>query len=291
MSPIDDRAAARKTRTFTGMKLDLLKCIAFDRKMTPYDVEVALIILSHVNEKTGVAILSDEAIADLTGSGGVRNVYTSRRRLREGRWLTWRRTRKGPNVYRPLYDRLNGMLDAILVANEARKEARERRLDTHHSADQEILDTHHSADGDTHYSADKHLRGTPSEKRVTEEVSKSTPRQFSANGSGAKLQPAASAPKPNGHAPAMPELRLDGDPEDVLIAAYRANAPDPVWDKIALLISQSVQDAATKRWPPHDQLAVEVKLLPCRLRRDGATEEQIEKVLRILTGTKHSVLH
>jgi hypothetical protein len=51
--------------TVTGRKLDLLKCIAFDRKMVHYDLEVAFVILQHVNEKTGLAILSDEAIADL----------------------------------------------------------------------------------------------------------------------------------------------------------------------------------------------------------------------------------
>jgi hypothetical protein len=61
--------------TFTGDKLDLLKCIAFDRQMTPYDLEVAFVILQHVNEKTGLAILSDEAIADLTRRGSVRKVH------------------------------------------------------------------------------------------------------------------------------------------------------------------------------------------------------------------------
>ncbi len=95
--------------TFTGLKLDLLKCIVFDRQMMPYDLEVAFVILQHVNEKTGLAILSDEAIAGLTRGGSVRNVYLL---LRQNRY------HEGDHELRICRDHFPRFLEALDVLRE-----------------------------------------------------------------------------------------------------------------------------------------------------------------------------
>jgi hypothetical protein len=154
--------------TFTGGKLDWLKCVAFDPRLKPYpyDFKVAFQIAQHVNERTGHAIVSDEAIAEKTGGGSVRNVWNARHRLRDTGWLTWRRTRTA-SVYSLNYDKVNGVLDMITVSSEARREKRRKKRatakpgDMNHSSDLDAPDMNHSSDQDMKHSADIHLRGTP----------------------------------------------------------------------------------------------------------------------------------
>jgi hypothetical protein len=109
--------------TFTGTKLDWLKCVAFDRKVLAYDFRVAFVIAQHLNLRTGSAMLSDETIAAESGGGSTRHVKRARVRLRKAGWLTWHNTSTA-NVYRPDYGRMNHVLDAMILAREARREKR-----------------------------------------------------------------------------------------------------------------------------------------------------------------------
>ena len=107
--------------TFTGTKIDWLKCIAFDRKVQHYDFRVAFVIAQHLNIGTGATMLSDATIAAELGCRSVRSVKRARARLRDAGWLTWRTTSTA-NVYRPDYARMNQVLDAMVLAREARRE-------------------------------------------------------------------------------------------------------------------------------------------------------------------------
>jgi hypothetical protein len=109
--------------TFTGTKIDWLKCIAFDRKVQPYDFRVAFVIAQHLNIRTGTTMLSDETIAAESGGVSTRHVRRARDRLRKAGWLTWHNTSTA-NVYRPDYARMNHVLDAMILAAEARREKR-----------------------------------------------------------------------------------------------------------------------------------------------------------------------
>jgi hypothetical protein len=108
--------------TFTGTKLDWLKCVAFDRRLKPYDFKVVFVIAQHLNQNTGSTMLSDETIAD-ESAGSVSNVKRARVRLREAGWLVWHHTRTA-NVYRPDYSKMNYALDALILSREARQERR-----------------------------------------------------------------------------------------------------------------------------------------------------------------------
>jgi len=111
--------------TFTGRKLDWLKSVAYDRRLLPYDFEVAFVIAQHINQKTWKAMLSDDAIADETGGGSTRNVLRARKRLRGVGWLNWHRTRTA-NVYRLLFDGVDRTLDMITASRDARRERHQR---------------------------------------------------------------------------------------------------------------------------------------------------------------------
>jgi hypothetical protein len=111
--------------TFTGTKLDWLKCICFDRRLKPLDKVVALVIAQHLNAMTSTTMLSDRTIADETASSA-RSVLRSRNRLRRIGWLTWERTETA-NIYTQSFRNMNDMQDAMLVARETRREARRNR--------------------------------------------------------------------------------------------------------------------------------------------------------------------
>lgn len=112
-------------QTFTGRKLDWLKCCAFDRRIQPWDFEVAFVISQHVNARTLSAMLSDEAIADEAG-GSPRNVRRARERLRSAGWIKWRRTRTA-NIYEMLFEKIGGILDAITAVRDERRDRRNAR--------------------------------------------------------------------------------------------------------------------------------------------------------------------
>jgi hypothetical protein len=111
--------------TFTGTKLDWLKCICFDRRLKPLDKVVALVIAQHLNAMTATTMLSDRTIADETATSP-RSVQRSRNRLRRIGWLTWERTETA-NIYTQSFRNMNDMRDAMLQARETRQEARRNR--------------------------------------------------------------------------------------------------------------------------------------------------------------------
>lgn len=111
--------------TFTGRKIDWLKCCNFDRRLEPYDFKVAFVIQQHLNERTGTCQLSDETIADEAG-GSTRNVRRARNRLRDGIWISWERTSTA-NIYRLCFDNVERILDMITAARDERRERRQRR--------------------------------------------------------------------------------------------------------------------------------------------------------------------
>jgi hypothetical protein len=113
--------------SFTGRKLDWLKCLAFDRRLQPqpFDFKVAFVIAQHVNQRTGSAMLSDDTIAYEAGGGSERNALRARKRLRDAGWLTWHRTRTA-NVYRLSFDKVERTLDMMTAAREARREKHHR---------------------------------------------------------------------------------------------------------------------------------------------------------------------
>jgi hypothetical protein len=120
----------RKRAEWTSMKLDMLTCLNFDRRVPPRAFKVAFCILQHVNAETRTARLTDETIAEVT-AGSERHVVTARKLLRDLGWFTWERTRDA-NVYRPNFDQVNRLLDALAVRRDLRHERqrkrRERRL-------------------------------------------------------------------------------------------------------------------------------------------------------------------
>jgi hypothetical protein len=151
-------------KTFTGKKLDWLRCVSFDRRLQkyPYDFKVAFQIAQHVNEKRGTAFVSDAVIADKAGGGTPRNVAKARKRLSEFGWITWRRTRTA-NVYTLDFAKVNDTLDTMTIWSDERRERRQKLAngklrDINHSSDLKAPDMNHSADQVRNHSSDRHLR-------------------------------------------------------------------------------------------------------------------------------------
>jgi hypothetical protein len=151
-------------QTFTSKKLDAMKCAAWDRRLRPDDFEVCFVLWTFVNEKTGHCYPSHELIAERCGLsvGHVKGALA--RLVRTGWWKVKRTART--NVYTPLFDNMNAVLDQMTVANDAR---RERQMMDTRVAITTPGDDHPSSHRDRHPSSHKHLRGTPSEKRVGKE--------------------------------------------------------------------------------------------------------------------------
>jgi hypothetical protein len=111
--------------SFTGQKLDWLKCVAADPRIKPRTFEIAFAIMQHVNARTGETMLSDETLGDETGSAR-RDVYRARKALIDSGWLACRRS-KLATVYRPLTRNINRALDLLTLKRDARKERRDKR--------------------------------------------------------------------------------------------------------------------------------------------------------------------
>jgi hypothetical protein len=128
--------------SFTSRKLDYCKACNFDPRVEPYDFKVVYLIAQHINEKTGMALLSDETIADETG-GSPRSVRRSRNRLRDAGWLSWRRTSTA-NIYALDYSNVGPIFDLITVSRDERRERRGRRRKGIH--DRPLLAEHNRID-------------------------------------------------------------------------------------------------------------------------------------------------
>ena len=109
-----------KQRSFTGDKLDWMNAVSADPLLDARAFEVAFCIAQHVNKASGLAILSDDTIADKTGIAR-RWVARARVALREGRWIDWKRT-KTANIYWTKGDRIGAVTDHQVILKERRDE-------------------------------------------------------------------------------------------------------------------------------------------------------------------------
>jgi len=118
--------SAEDVRSFTSRKLDLLKCCAFDPRVSACEFRVLYVIVQHLNQRTGLARLSDETIADEAGRCSTRQVRRARAKLRKLDWLTWTRTNTA-NSYKVEYAQVERFLDLIAIFRDERAERRARR--------------------------------------------------------------------------------------------------------------------------------------------------------------------
>ena len=121
-------------KNITSRKLFWLLCLVFDRELTPLDKSVALIIMTHVNNKTGKAWPSEELIGDLVGGYDRRHISRSIRRLGKRGWLIIKRKwvvdntgRRTMNVYELGAGPLSKAKEARDAAIEAHKTKRKHR--------------------------------------------------------------------------------------------------------------------------------------------------------------------
>lgn len=123
---------ADQRRSFTGDKLDWMNALSADPRLDARAFEVGFCIAQHVNAERGIAIVSDETIADKTGIPK-RWVLRARQSLRDAGWIDWRRT-KAANIYWSLGDRINAVTDHQIILREKRTErqskARKARQET-----------------------------------------------------------------------------------------------------------------------------------------------------------------
>jgi len=150
--------------TFTGQRLDWCKAVRFDPRLLAVDFKVATTISDHVNEKSGIARVSDAIIA-IKAACSISTVIRSRERLRDAGWLDWRRTAR-ESGYRLCFEKVSRVLDMITGSVEAHREAERKHSDlsrlTEHSATCSVI----QRNSDLSLMTDIHPQGTPSEKRV-----------------------------------------------------------------------------------------------------------------------------
>lgn len=116
---------AERQRSFTADKLEWMRALCADPRIDARAFQIGFCIAQHVNRESRTAILSDETIRDLTNMP-TRWVRRARNRLRETKWVAWKRTRTA-NVYWTLSDNLSQVSDLLLTRREARQEMRETR--------------------------------------------------------------------------------------------------------------------------------------------------------------------
>jgi hypothetical protein len=117
---------SESARSWTSRKLDWLRAINFDGRVSPLMFKIAFCIIQHANEKTArTLLLSDETIADEIGTSH-RNIYRPRTTLREIGWLNWRRTRNA-NIYTIEFKNVDRMLDGLTATRDQRNERRKSR--------------------------------------------------------------------------------------------------------------------------------------------------------------------
>ena len=95
--------------------MEWLDCAAF--KLKPVDFKVAFVVMQYVNEKTGDCYPSVDTIARKCGMSE-RHVTRALKRLCDSGWLERTRRPNNSNVYAPLYNALNRILDEMIVAKE-----------------------------------------------------------------------------------------------------------------------------------------------------------------------------
>jgi hypothetical protein len=161
------------SKSFTSLKLDWINALMSDGEVSSTAFRIGFCIIQHVNERTGVAFVSDETISDKTGIRN-RQVREARNLLRDNGWLIWKRTRTA-NIYRLLATNINAITDEQILKREQRQDRRDsaepkspdRRksasLDGRKTAEQEWLDS-----ADIHLSKYT-LEVTPKERGLSKE--------------------------------------------------------------------------------------------------------------------------
>jgi hypothetical protein len=114
---------------FTTTKLDWLKAVRFDRRVTDYAARVAGVIVDHLNAESGRAFLAGDTIAFETGSKWRRKVVRAVKLLRDLGYLEVHRTANA-NIYTLNHRNVRGALAAL---GRARFEKRRKYLESTHN--------------------------------------------------------------------------------------------------------------------------------------------------------------
>jgi hypothetical protein len=110
-------------RSFGSFKFDWMRALAADPNLDTRAKMIGNCILSHINQHSGAAILSDRAISDETAIP-LRWITRGRNDLRDGGWIDWKRT-GGANVYRVLDDHIPAMKQRLATLKAERGAASE----------------------------------------------------------------------------------------------------------------------------------------------------------------------
>lgn len=114
----------KQQRSFTGDKLDWMTALSADPRLNARAFEIGFQIAQHVNKATGLAILSDDTLADKS-SIPKRWVARARTDLREAGWIDWKRT-KTANIYWTKGEHMDAITDHQIMLSDARKERRKK---------------------------------------------------------------------------------------------------------------------------------------------------------------------
>jgi hypothetical protein len=118
----------KNNTTPTGRKLDWMRCVRFDRRLTAYQRLVLLAIIDRVDLKKGKwqVRVSDKSIADDIG-GSWRSVQSARMAGAKHGWLGWVSTPNHVNEYRIRLDQMDQYLALISQMRVEVKQAQKRR--------------------------------------------------------------------------------------------------------------------------------------------------------------------
>ena len=107
-----------QTKVFTSWKLDVMDALSVDVEVTDLDFRVGFRIMQHVNSSSRIAWPSVARLAAQLGKSEDR-VRASTKRLAAAGWLVKeRRSQKKPNEYSFLTDRMNAVIDGMLLRVE-----------------------------------------------------------------------------------------------------------------------------------------------------------------------------
>jgi hypothetical protein len=112
-------------RSFGSFKFDWMRALAADPHLDTRAKMIGNCIISHVNQHSGAAVLSDRAISDETAIP-LRWITRGRNDLRDGGWIDWKRT-GGANVYRVIADRIPAMKERLATLKAERGDASKAR--------------------------------------------------------------------------------------------------------------------------------------------------------------------
>ncbi|WP_036052307.1 hypothetical protein [Bradyrhizobium sp. URHD0069] len=112
-------------RSFGSFKFDWMRALAADPHLDTRAKMIGNCIISHVNQHSRDAILSDRAISDETAIP-LRWITRGRNDLRDGGWIHWKRT-GGANVYRVLADHIPAMKERLATLKAERGAAAKAR--------------------------------------------------------------------------------------------------------------------------------------------------------------------